>query len=227
MIYLFPLQDPSPNDAMDTTAAAASTSRGVSPTASGSSSATPAVASGSGVLAPPQIGFSYPIEDYVHPAKSSSHDLKHSYSWETLLTEPDFCAAPVTAFKHAPMSDCWEYIVVGMKVEVENKDADNYTGLFATSYWVASVLRISGYNALLRYEGFGQDGSRDFWMSVASDKIHPVGWCATKEKPLIPPKGRERIFCLIDEGFACLLIICVSFLLQPSKESRTIGRISW
>lgn len=137
---------------------------------------------------PPQE-FSYPIEDYVHPARSSTHDLKHSFSWELFLTEADFVAASVTAFKHAPMADCWEYIVVGMKVEVENSDSnDSYPGLFPVSYWVASVLRISGYYALLRYEGFGQDGSKDFWMSVASDKIHPVGWCATKQKPLIPPK---------------------------------------
>lgn len=105
------------------------------------------------------------------------------------MSAPDFLAAPVTAFKHAPMSECWDQITVGMKVEVENKDAEHF-GLFDVSYWVASVLRLSGYNALLRYEGFGQDGTKDFWLSVCSDKIHPVGWCATKGKPLIPPRGK-------------------------------------
>merc|ERR1719347_110686 len=45
-----------------------------------------------------------------------------------------------------------------------------------------------GYKVLLRYEGFGQDGSKDFWQNLCSEAIHPVGWCATKGKPLIPPK---------------------------------------
>lgn len=144
--------------------------------------------SSSSLIPARNLVFSYPIEDYTHPSLSTSHDLKHSYSWETLMSAPDFVAAPVTAFKHAPMSECWDQITVGMKVEVENKDAEHF-GLFDVSYWVASVLRLSGYNALLRYEGFGQDGTKDFWLSVCSDKIHPVGWCATKGKPLIPPRA--------------------------------------
>ena len=85
------------------------------------------------------------------------------------------------------MNDCWQNIIVGMKVEVENRDTD-HSGVFSNSFWVASVLRISGYYAHLRYEGFGQDGTKDFWMSLCSDRVHPVGWCATKGKPLIPPK---------------------------------------
>ena len=89
------------------------------------------------------------------------------------------------------MNDCWQNIIVGMKVEVENRDTDHHSGLFSNSYWVASVLRISGYYAHLRYEGFGQDGSKDFWMNLCSDRVHPVGWCATKGKPLIPPKCKE------------------------------------
>ncbi|TRY73854.1 hypothetical protein TCAL_01907 [Tigriopus californicus] len=145
-------------------------------------------ASDSSLIPARNLVFSYPIEDYTHPSLSTSHDLKHSYSWESLMSAPDFVAAPVTAFKHAPMSECWDQITVGMKVEVENKDAEHF-GLFDVSYWVASVLRLSGYNALLRYEGFGQDGTKDFWLSVCSDKIHPVGWCATKGKPLIPPRA--------------------------------------
>ena len=54
------------------------------------------------------------------------------------------------------MSDCWDNIIVGMKVEVENRDADGFGTVFADAFWVASILRISGYKALLRYEGFGQ-----------------------------------------------------------------------
>ena len=101
------------------------------------------------------------------------------------------------------MSDCWENIIVGMKVEVENRDnsegssnsgkqqQQDGNSVWGTAYWVASVLRISGYAALLRYEGFGQDSSQDFWMNLCSDKVHPVGWCATKGKSLIPPKSKD------------------------------------
>lgn len=131
----------------------------------------------------------YLIEDYIPPAKNSSHDLSHTYCWDTqLTTDPNFVAAPVSTFRHAPMSDGWDNIIVGMKVEVENTDADPIPGVFSTAFWVATVLRISGYKVLLRYEGFGQDGSKDFWVNLCSDKVHPVGWCATKGKPLIPPK---------------------------------------
>ena len=90
----------------------------------------------------------------------------------------------------APMSVVWDHIIIGMKVEVENKDSEvnQYPGVYSKSYWIASILRISGYYVLLRYEGFGQDGSKDFWMNITSEKVHPVGWCITKGKPLIPPK---------------------------------------
>eukprot|EP00090_Calanus_glacialis_P032340 TRINITY_DN53588_c0_g1_i1.p1 TRINITY_DN53588_c0_g1~~TRINITY_DN53588_c0_g1_i1.p1 ORF type:complete len:772 (-),score=281.52 TRINITY_DN53588_c0_g1_i1:542-2857(-) len=130
----------------------------------------------------------YLIEDYIPPAKKSSHDLTHTYCWNTQLADPSFVAAPVSTFAHAPMADGWDNIMVDMKVEVENSDADPIPGVFNTAFWVATVLRISGYKVLLRYEGFGQDGTKDFWMNLCSEKVHPVGWCATKGKPLIPPK---------------------------------------
>jgi len=130
----------------------------------------------------------YLIEDYIPPAKKSSHDLTHTYCWDTQLADPSFVAAPVSTFAHAPMADGWDNIMVDMKVEVENSDADPIPGVFNTAFWVATVLRISGYKVMLRYEGFGQDGTKDFWMNLCSEKVHPVGWCATKGKPLIPPK---------------------------------------
>ena len=134
------------------------------------------------------VRLSYKIDDYIPPSSKSTHDLRNSFSWECMLKQPEFVAAPVSAFRHAPMSDCWENIIVGMKVEVENRDSENTNSAFADAYWVATVLRISGYTALLRYEGFGQDGSKDFWLNLCSERVHPVGWCATKGKPLIPPK---------------------------------------
>lgn len=44
----------------------------------------------------------------------------------------------------------------------------------------------------MRYEGFGENNSKDFWVSLCSTQVHPVGWCATRGKPLIPPKTIEN-----------------------------------
>ena len=41
-------------------------------------------------------------------------------------------------------------------------DADPIPGVFNTAFWVATVMRISGYLVVLRYEGFGEDGTKDF-----------------------------------------------------------------
>ncbi|XP_011501028.1 PREDICTED: polycomb protein Sfmbt-like isoform X1 [Ceratosolen solmsi marchali] len=114
-------------------------------------------------------------------------EMAGSYDWTPQLKTPGFCAAPVSCFKHAPISEIWDNISVGMKVEVENTDCDEVCEAFPDSFWVATVLRISGYRALLRYEGFGHSVEKDFWVSLCSNDIHPVGWCATIGKPLIPP----------------------------------------
>lgn len=85
---------------------------------------------------------------------------------------------------------------MGMKVEVENTDCDEVCEAFPDSFWVATVLRISGYRALLRYEGFGHNADKDFWVSLCSNDIHPVGWCATIGKPLIPPNSKTTLLFL-------------------------------
>lgn len=97
----------------------------------------------------------------------------------------------------APISEIWDNITVGMKVEVENTDCDEVCEAFPDSFWVATVLRISGYRALLRYEGFGLNGDKDFWVSLCSNDIHPVGWCATIGKPLIPPNSKQNFMMRI------------------------------
>lgn len=50
-----------------------------------------------------------------------------------------------------------------------------------------------GYKAKLRYEGYESDERSDFWVNLCSTKVHPVGWCATRGKPLIPPKCKFKI----------------------------------
>lgn len=77
---------------------------------------------------------------------------------------------------------------------MENTDCDTQgiVGQTPHSFWVASVLRICGYKALMRYEGFGDSSSHDFWVNLCSSEVHPVGWCATRGKPLIPPRSIEN-----------------------------------
>uniref|UniRef100_A0A0A9XY93 Polycomb protein Sfmbt n=1 Tax=Lygus hesperus TaxID=30085 RepID=A0A0A9XY93_LYGHE len=125
------------------------------------------------------------------PSKKSLPHLAWTYEWNEMLSDPNFTAASVSSFIHAPMSNNWDNITVGMKVEVENTDCDNYSEGVPDSFWVATVLKIAGYKALLRYEGFGQNESKDFWVNLCSSMVHPVGWCAQRGKPLIPPRTIE------------------------------------
>lgn len=132
-----------------------------------------------------------PSDDNALLSRRNTVEIANSYDWDVQLNDPDFIAAPVTCFKHAPIVDIWSNILVGMKVEVENTDCDNASETFPDSFWVATVTKIVGYKALLRYEGFGMNETKDFWVSLCSNQVHPVGWCATRGKPLIPPKTIE------------------------------------
>ena len=131
-------------------------------------------------------------EPIFPPDKKSCPDLAGTFEWDSMLNDPGFSAAPVSCFQHAPMADSWDNITVGMKVEVQNTDCDNFSEDFPDSFWVATVLKIQGYKALLRYEGFGQNSSKDFWVNLCSSIVHHVGWCAIRGRPLIPPKTVEH-----------------------------------
>ncbi|XP_067403547.1 MBT domain-containing protein 1 isoform X7 [Emydura macquarii macquarii] len=106
------------------------------------------------------------------------------FSWGNYITSNNLTAAPVTCFKHAPMGTCWGDISEGVRVEVPNTDCSLPTKVF----WIAGIVKLAGYNALLRYEGFENDSSVDFWCNVCGSDIHPVGWCATSGKSLVPPR---------------------------------------
>ncbi|XP_023670282.1 lethal(3)malignant brain tumor-like protein 2 isoform X2 [Paramormyrops kingsleyae] len=105
------------------------------------------------------------------------------FDWGTYLKESGFQAAPVTCFRHVPLYTQWEDISVGLKVEVLNSDAV----LPSKVYWIASIMRLAGYKALLRYEGFEKEDSHDFWCNLGTVDIHPIGWCAVNGKLLVPP----------------------------------------
>lgn len=121
------------------------------------------------------------------PAKRPKIDLKGSFEWKSYLERPDFTAAPVSCFKHVALSDCWDYINVGTKLEIEYKSSDG-----SSCFWIASVVKVAGYMALLRYEGFGSDSSKDFWVNMCTQPMYPVGWCCEQGIPLTPLKSLEN-----------------------------------
>lgn len=96
----------------------------------------------------------------------------------------------MSSFKFAPIADVWDALVsVGLKVEVKNTDhVSPNTRNPPEVYWIASVVKIAGYFVLLRYEGFNNDSSKDFWVNIFTTQVHPVGWCASQGKCLIPPQ---------------------------------------
>ncbi|XP_078230291.1 MBT domain-containing protein 1 isoform X15 [Callithrix jacchus] len=106
------------------------------------------------------------------------------FSWGNYINSNSFIAAPVTCFKHAPMGTCWGDISENVRVEVPNTDCSLPTKVF----WIAGIVKLAGYNALLRYEGFESDSALDFWCNICGSDIHPVGWCAASGKPLVPPR---------------------------------------
>ena len=65
------------------------------------------------------------------------------------------------------------------------KDVNNRPMPGGTCWFVCCA----GYRALMRYEGFGSEASHDFWVNVCIQDVHPVGWCATHGKPLVPPQS--------------------------------------
>nr|XP_042699442.1 lethal(3)malignant brain tumor-like protein 2 isoform X1 [Chrysemys picta bellii] len=107
------------------------------------------------------------------------------FDWGKYLQDHGYKAAPVSCFKHVPLFEQWEDVMKGMKVEVLNSDAV----LPSRVYWIASVIQIAGYRALLRYEGFENDSSHDFWCNLGTVDIHPIGWCAINSKILVPPQS--------------------------------------
>uniref|UniRef100_A0A674E7M3 Mbt domain containing 1 n=1 Tax=Salmo trutta TaxID=8032 RepID=A0A674E7M3_SALTR len=110
------------------------------------------------------------------------------FDWGRYICSNNLVGAPVSCFKHVPMGTCWGDLAEGVRVEVLNSD----TNLSTKVYWIAGIVKLAGFKALLRYEGFDNDTIRDFWCNLCVPEIHPVGWCASSGKPLVPPKSIQN-----------------------------------
>jgi mbt repeat len=152
-----------------------------------------------------------PVPQIIKPTNNNALEDRHqsirrkppsefanSYDWIEIINREDFFSAPVTNFAHAPGYDLWSDIIVGLKVETENsdyKDSDMHgNGHQTTPFWIASIIKIHGYKAKLRYEGYENDETHDFWVNLCTTEVHPVGWSAMQGRQLIPPlKIESRI----------------------------------
>lgn len=149
-----------------------------------------------------------PVPQIIRPTMSTAHEDRHqsirrkppsefsnSFDWNEMINRENFFAAPVMNFAHAPGYEGWSDIVVGIKVEVENldfKDGDHAGSGHATvPFWIATVIKIHGYKARLRYEGYENDDVHDFWVNLCTTEVHPVGWSAMQGRQLIPPMKIE------------------------------------
>ncbi|XP_043943060.1 lethal(3)malignant brain tumor-like protein 2 [Protopterus annectens] len=107
------------------------------------------------------------------------------FDWGKLIKQHNCKAALVSCFKHVPLVEQWDDVLPAIKVEILNTDAI----LPSRVFWIATVVKLAGYLALLRYEGFENDGSHDFWCNLGTVAVHPVGWCAVNSKILVPPQS--------------------------------------
>ncbi|XP_045565898.1 MBT domain-containing protein 1 isoform X2 [Salmo salar] len=121
-------------------------------------------------------------------AKSKAVVPVECFDWGRYICSNNLVGAPVSCFKHVPMGTCWGDLAEGVRVEVLNSD----TNLSTKVYWIAGIVKLAGFKALLRYEGFDNDTIRDFWCNLCVPEIHPVGWCASSGKPLVPPKSIQN-----------------------------------
>ncbi|KAG8436392.1 hypothetical protein GDO86_007480 [Hymenochirus boettgeri] len=111
--------------------------------------------------------------------------LDLGFDWGKYLSEGNFESVPVTCFRHVPLWGQWDEIAEGLKVECLNTDA-----MFLNRvYWIASIVKIAGYKALMQYEGFEDDLSHNFWCNLATTEVHPIGWSAVNSKILVPPQS--------------------------------------
>lgn len=124
-------------------------------------------------------------------AQTASQSLNTSalsvFIWTEYIENEKAEAAPVTAFKHCPLSNLANILKYDLKIEVPNREVPSEND-GEVNYWFASVIKFAGYYAKLRYLGYEDNEKYDFWIHICDSEVHPVGWAAENDVSLVPPK---------------------------------------
>ncbi|XP_062852790.1 scm-like with four MBT domains protein 2 [Trichomycterus rosablanca] len=136
-------------------------------------------------------------------------DEELEFNWEEYLEETGATGASHTSFRHVELS-LQSSFQAGMKLEVADRSRPG-------SYWVATVITTCGQLLLLRYCGYGDDRSADFWCDVMTAELHPVGWCTQNNKLLQPPEDNVYLRSAIKEKYNNW----TEFLVKELTGSRT------
>ncbi|CAC5406656.1 Scm-like with four MBT domains protein 1,Scm-like with four MBT domains protein 2 [Mytilus coruscus] len=125
-------------------------------------------------------------DEKINKGADTVDNEEAEFIWEKHLEETGSVSVPPTAFKHVEYS-LESGFVKGMKLEVPNKCNTD-------TYWVASVLMTCGPLLRLRFDGYEDDNSSDFWCDLMTSEIHPIGWCAQNNQILQPPEAIKDKF---------------------------------
>ncbi|CAL1529108.1 unnamed protein product [Lymnaea stagnalis] len=157
----------------------------------------------------------------MHGDLADVEDLEETeFVWEDYLRETGATAVPPTAFKHVEIS-LQSGFSKGMKLEAPNKNNAN-------TYWVATVVMTCGPLLRLRYEGYKDNSSADFWSDPMTSDIHPIGWCKMNNKSLQPPEAIQEKYPDWQELLCqCLkdAITAPSYLLDKSTGATPVDQI--
>ncbi|XP_071951867.1 uncharacterized protein [Antedon mediterranea] len=107
-----------------------------------------------------------------------------TFSWTRYLESECSEAAPIKCFHHAPMFKEWKSSMLSALIEVNNRDGGEDKDYF----WIARIVQVAGYKALLRFEGYGIDSSKDFWVHLCKIECYPVNGAEKVGRKLRPPK---------------------------------------
>jgi len=131
-----------------------------------------------------------------------------TFEWSSYIDKYKSEAAPVSFFKHAPLSRIWsKFNNLMVEVPVKNLPQELLAAYFECNkqecFWFAKVVQTAGYLVKLRYFGASSEASEnEFWMHMCDDSLHPVGWTSENDFNLVPPESIVeqcedwRDFCL-------------------------------
>ncbi|NWW89150.1 LMBL3 protein, partial [Rhynochetos jubatus] len=107
------------------------------------------------------------------------------WTWVSYLEEERMPAAPLKLFReYQSFPQGRNGFAVGLKLE-------GLDPVRPSRFCVLTVAEVvKGYRVRLHFDGYPE--CYDFWVNADSTDIHPVGFCETTSRKLLPPKGLKE-----------------------------------